>query len=94
MSVQHLEEDPVVGHVPPEVGDGIAAVAAAGLDLEDPVALQVRAHLACHILKRTRHLFGIGEATLSLIFLSNILFRPNIGDLISEVQLRYFKVKW
>jgi hypothetical protein len=41
-----LEEDVTVD-VPPEVGDGVAAVAPAGLQLQDAITAGVRALLAC-----------------------------------------------
>ncbi len=43
----YLEEYAVVRNVPPEVRDRVSAVSAAGLDLQDAVAVKVRADLAC-----------------------------------------------
>ena len=46
----YLEQDAMVGDVPPEVSDGVAAVSPAHLDLQRAAdAVQVRAILTCEV---------------------------------------------
>ena len=47
----NLEQDAVVGDVPPEVGDGVPAVSSAHLDLQHAVAVQIRANLTWNMIK-------------------------------------------
>ena len=46
----YLEQDAIVGDVPPEMSDGVAAVSPAHLDLQRAAdAVQVRAILTCEV---------------------------------------------
>ena len=51
LKMTYLKQDAVVGDVSPEVRDGVPAVSSAHLDLQHPIAVQIRANLTLNIIK-------------------------------------------
>ena len=49
LKMTYLKQDAVVGDVSPEVRDGVPAVSSAHLDLQHPIAVQIRANLTFYV---------------------------------------------